>query len=65
MLVIAEKDPAMCRYTRDFEEAVEAAGITSVRFLYADDRTHGESTPLMSRKAPDPIRDGMIAFVRE
>jgi len=65
MLVVAEKEPSMRRYTRDFEEAVKAAGVKSIRFRYAEDRTHGESGPLMSRKAPDSVRDEMIAFVRE
>jgi hypothetical protein len=55
----------MHQYTRDFEEAVKAAGVTSIRFLYREDRTHGESSPLMSRKAPDPVRDEVIAFIRE
>jgi acetyl esterase/lipase len=65
MYVVGEKGQAMRQYTRDFEEAVKAAGVTSIRFRYADDRTHGQTTPLMSRKAPDPIRDEFIAFVRE
>jgi hypothetical protein len=65
MLIVAEREPSMRRYTLDFEEAVTAAGVTSVRFVYTTDRTHGESSPLMSRKAPDPVRDEMIAFLRE
>lgn len=65
MLIVGEKGVSMRRYTKDFEEAVKAAGVTSIRFRYADDRTHGQSTPLMSRKEPDPIRDEAIAFVRE
>jgi acetyl esterase/lipase len=65
MLVIAEREPSMRRYTRDFEDAARAAGVASIRFRYAEDRTHGESSPLMSRKAPDPVRDEVIAFVRE
>jgi acetyl esterase/lipase len=65
MLVVAEREPSMRRYTKDFEDAVTAAGITSIRFRYAEDRTHGQSSPLMSRKAPDPVRDEAIAFVRE
>ncbi len=65
MLVVAEREPSMRQYTRDLEEAAKALGITSIRFLYREDRTHGESSPLMSRKAPDPVRDEAIAFVRE
>jgi acetyl esterase/lipase len=65
MLVVAEREPSMVRYTRDFEDAVKALGITSIRFRYAEDRTHGQSSPLMSRRAPDPVRDEAIAFVRE
>lgn len=65
MLVVAEREPSMRRYTRDFEDAAKAAGVTSICFRYAEDRTHGESSPLMSRKAPDPVRDEAIAFVRE
>jgi len=65
MLIVAEKGPSMRQYTKDFEEAVAAAGVTSIRFLYMFDRTHGQNTPLMSRKAPDPVRDAAIAFIRE
>jgi len=65
MLVVAERDPSMKQYTRDFEEAVQALGITSIRFLYMEDRTHGQSSPLMSRKGPDPVRDEAIALIRE
>jgi acetyl esterase/lipase len=65
MLIVAEKEPSMKRYTRDFEEAVDEAGIDTIRFLYMEDRTHGQSTPFMSRKAPDPVRDAAIAFIRE
>jgi acetyl esterase/lipase len=65
MLVVAEREPSMRRYTKDFEEAAKAAGVASIRFRYMEDRTHGESSPLMSRKAPDPVRDEAIAFVRE
>lgn len=65
MLVVAEREPSMVRYTKDFEEAVKAAGVTSIRFRYMDDRTHGQSSPLMARKAPDPVRDEAITFIRE
>ncbi|MFI5403329.1 MAG: alpha/beta hydrolase, partial [Planctomycetota bacterium] len=65
MLVVAEREPSMRRYTSDFEDAVKGAGVTSIRFRYAEDRTHGESSPLMSRKAADPVRDEAIGFVRE
>ena len=64
MLIVAEKGEAMRQYTKDFEEAVKAAGVTSIRFRYTTDRTHGQSKPLMSRKAPDPVRDEMIEFIR-
>lgn len=65
MLVVAERDPSMKQYTRDFEDACKALGIASIRFRYMEDRTHGQSSPLMSRKAPDPVRDEAIAFIRE
>jgi len=39
--------------------------VTSIRFFEADDRTHGQSTPFMSRKQADPVRDMTIEFVRE
>ena len=65
MLIVAETEPSMKRYTKDYEEAVKAKGVTSITFLYATDRTHGQSSPLMSRKAPDPVRDAAIRFVRE
>ncbi|MHC4956398.1 MAG: hypothetical protein ACYTGZ_21360 [Planctomycetota bacterium] len=39
--------------------------MTSIRFVEADDRSHGQSTPFMSRKQPDPVRDMMIEFVRK
>ena len=65
MLIVGERGASMRRYTQDFEEAVKAAGVTTIRFRYADDRTHAESTPLMSRKSGDPIRDEAIAFIRE
>jgi acetyl esterase/lipase len=65
MLVVAEREPSMVRYTRDFEDAAKALGITSIRFRYMDDRTHGQSTPLISRKAADPVRDEAIAFIRD
>jgi len=65
MLVVAEREPSMRRYTQDFEAAVKAAGVTSVRFRYMTDRTHAESAPLMSRKGPDPVRDEAIAFLEE
>lgn len=64
MLIVAEKGAAMTRYTRDFEDAVIAAGVKTIRFRYALDRSHDQTTPLMSRKAPDPIRDEAIAFIR-
>jgi acetyl esterase/lipase len=65
MLVVAEREPSMVRYTKDFEDACKALGIASIRFRYMEDRTHGQSSPLMSRKAPDPVRDEAIAFIRE
>ena len=65
MLIVAEREPSMRRYTEDFERAVAAAGVEGIRFLYREDRTHGESGPLMSRREPDPVRDAMIAFVKE
>jgi acetyl esterase/lipase len=65
MYVVGEKGESMRQYTLDFEGAAKAAGVESIRFRYADDRTHGQNTQLMSRKAPDPIRDEFIAFVRE
>jgi hypothetical protein len=52
-------------YHEDFRSAVKEAGVTSIRFVEADDRTHGQSTPFMSRKQPDAVRDMMIEFVRE
>ena len=65
MLVVAEREPSMRRYTKDFEEAAKVAGVTSIRFRYAEDRTHGQTPQLMSKKSPDPVRDEAIAFIRE
>jgi acetyl esterase/lipase len=65
MLVVSESERSMRQYTKDLEDAVTAAGVTSIRFRYMEDRTHGQSSPLMSRKAPDPVRDEAIAFIRE
>ncbi len=53
----------MRRYHEDFRAAVKQAGVTSIRFYEADDRTHGQSTPFMSRKQSDPVRDRMVSFV--
>lgn len=39
--------------------------MTSIRFYEADDRTHGQSTPFMSREQSDPVRNRMVAFVFE
>ena len=64
MLIVGEKGPGMRRYHEDFRAAVKQAGVTSIRFYEADDRTHGQSTPFMSRKQSDPVRDMMIEFVR-
>ena len=63
MLIVGEKGAAMRRYTRDFEVAVKSAGASSIRFYYADDRTHGQTTQMMSRKSSDPLRDAVIRFV--
>lgn len=64
MLIIGEKGWSMRRYTEDFRDLVKAAGIKSIKCRIAEDRTHGQSTPLMSRKGSDPVRDEMIEFIR-
>jgi acetyl esterase/lipase len=64
MVIVGEKGMGMRIYHEDFRAAVSGAGVTSIRFVEADDRTHGQSTPFMSRKEPDPVRDMMIEFVR-
>ncbi|MHC4931751.1 MAG: alpha/beta hydrolase [Planctomycetota bacterium] len=65
MVIVGEKGAGMRIYHEDFRSAVKEAGVTSIRFVEADDRTHGQSTPFMSRKQPDAVRDMMIEFVRE
>lgn len=65
MVIVGEKGQGMRIYHEDFRAAVTKAGVTSIRFVEADDRSHGQSTPFMSRKEPDPVRDMMIEFVRE
>ena len=65
MIIVGEKGPGMRRYHEDFRSAVKAAGVSSIRFYEADDRTHGQSTPFMSRKESDPVRDMMIKFILE
>jgi len=65
MVIVGEKGQGMRIYHEDFRAAVKAAGVTSIRFVEADDRTHGQSTALMSRKQSDPVRDMMVEFVRE
>jgi acetyl esterase/lipase len=65
MVIVGEKGMGMRIYHEDFRVAVKEAGVASIRFVEADDRTHGQSTPFMSRKQPDPVRDRMIEFVRE
>jgi acetyl esterase/lipase len=65
MLIVAETEPSMVQYTKDFEEAVKAAGVESIRFLYTKDRTHGQTTAMMSLKAADHVRASMIEFVRD
>ena len=65
MVIVGEKGMGMRIYHEDFRDAVKKAGVTSIRFFEADDRTHGQSTPFMSRKQADPVRDMMIEFVRD
>ena len=64
MLIVAEKGAAMTRYTKDFDVAVKAANVSSIRFLYLRDRGHGETTQMMARKSPDPLRAAVIEFMR-
>ena len=52
-------------YLEQFRKIVDDAGIKTIRFRRAEDRTHGQSTPFMSRKQSDPIRDEMIAFLQK
>ncbi|MDH3592237.1 MAG: hypothetical protein OER88_10185, partial [Planctomycetota bacterium] len=65
MLIVAEKGAAMRRYSQDFEDACRKVENKSIRFMYTTDRTHGQSTPMMSRKRPDPVRDAMVSFIFE
>ncbi|MHC4940136.1 MAG: alpha/beta hydrolase [Planctomycetota bacterium] len=64
MVIVGEKGQGMRIYHEDFRVAVKKSGVTSIRFVEADDRTHGQSTPFMSRKHSDPVRDMMIGFIR-
>jgi len=65
MIIVGEKGQGMRIYHEDFRSAVKAAGVSSIEFLEADDRTHAQSTQLMSRKSSDPVRDRMIEFIRK
>ena len=65
IVIVGEKGGGMRIYHEDFRAAVKKSGVTSIRFVEADDRTHAQSTPMMSRKESDPVRDMMIEFIRK
>ena len=65
MLIVGEAPMGVRCYTLDFEETVKKSDVKSIRFLYMDDRDHGQTTPMMSRKEEDPLRKAAIAFIRE
>jgi hypothetical protein len=52
-------------YTRFFQNAVKAAGMDHVEFLYLDEETHGSLSRRLGRPEPDGPRQPIIDWIRK